>query len=405
MSQVIRRGGAAVARETKLGLLVGLAFIVLFGVILSDRAGSPAASHAALATGESEGHRTIARAVARPRAPFGGDPSLVVPVPEPSTQSAARGAAPPEEAVPAPKDLPAAPPPTKPDSVGTVAFAPPRQPLPLVIDTPMPGDPSEGRAVREEVIANRPAPQMPANQPSAGPPADAGKTFHTVRQGENLTIIAKHYYGPGGEKQWRRILEANRGAIRDANRLCAGQKLVIPPAPACDSRKDPPAAPSSPAGQPRRDMPAPEPACDSYFADSAKVAPGPFRDRAAVWEELRKIAVPVPEPGAPPASPQPARRPEPNRAVRAPDLGRIAAGLSDFPETPSKPPPTYTIQQGDTFMKVAAKFYPGDGRAARLLSLKNQHLVADEKRLRIGQSILLLDGDGPATPQVAMAKR
>ncbi len=49
---------------------------------------------------------------------------------------------------------------------------------------------------------------------------------HIVRRGETLSQIASKYYGSAG--QWRKIFEANRGTLADANRVQAGTKLIIP---------------------------------------------------------------------------------------------------------------------------------------------------------------------------------
>lgn len=51
-------------------------------------------------------------------------------------------------------------------------------------------------------------------------------TSHVVRAGETLESIARDHYGSAGE--WHRILEANRDAIRDPERLAVGTTLVLP---------------------------------------------------------------------------------------------------------------------------------------------------------------------------------
>jgi len=50
--------------------------------------------------------------------------------------------------------------------------------------------------------------------------------FHVVRDGETLSRISYDYYGSAGK--WRRIFEANRKTIKDANVVVPGTKLIIP---------------------------------------------------------------------------------------------------------------------------------------------------------------------------------
>jgi nucleoid-associated protein YgaU len=56
-------------------------------------------------------------------------------------------------------------------------------------------------------------------------PSDPTTRIHIVRSGETLSSIAQEYYG--SSNAWPRILEANK-AIKDANKIALGTKLVIP---------------------------------------------------------------------------------------------------------------------------------------------------------------------------------
>lgn len=49
---------------------------------------------------------------------------------------------------------------------------------------------------------------------------------YTVKKGDNLSKIAKEVYG--SREEWKTIYEANKGIIKDANTLYAGQQLVLP---------------------------------------------------------------------------------------------------------------------------------------------------------------------------------
>ena len=50
--------------------------------------------------------------------------------------------------------------------------------------------------------------------------------FHIVRKDETLSQISYEYYGSAGK--WRRIFEANRGTVKNANVVRSGTKLIIP---------------------------------------------------------------------------------------------------------------------------------------------------------------------------------
>lgn len=69
---------------------------------------------------------------------------------------------------------------------------------------------------------NSPATSVVPMQPEATRP----QRFHIIRQGETLSAISQQYYGSAG--QWRKIFEANRGTLKDANTLRPGTKLIIP---------------------------------------------------------------------------------------------------------------------------------------------------------------------------------
>jgi len=323
-----------VGRETKIGLLVGVVFIGLFGLILGGRAGSAAEEHAPLPVGKSEGHRTLAQTIHRTIDPFAQDRTLVIDGPDtaPSPDGAVSG----EVSLPAPEPLPSEegePPermePAEADAedVGLVVF------VPETVTTPMddlaPGDDAGGDVDGEGVDTSSPPP----------PVEDASRPVHTVRRGENLTILARRYYGEEGAGLWRRIWEANKAAVPDPHRLRQGQKLVIPRLPV----ERQPIAP------------------DTAVAEAPDSAPSE----------------------APPRDDVP--------SVTADDLAQMLGSRSDLIEGRPAPPKTYTVRKGDTFYRIARNLY-GDGRYARLLILKNKHLVPDETKLQIGQRIVLLEG-------------
>ena len=77
--------------------------------------------------------------------------------------------------------------------------------------------------------------------------------------------------------------------------------------------------------------------------------------------------------------------------MTADDLAQMLGNESDLTERQAEPPATYQVRKGDTFYRIATNLY-GHGRFARLLVLKNKHVVPDATKLPIGQRIVLLDG-------------
>ncbi len=336
-----------VGRETKVGLLVGIIFIGLFGLILGGRAGSATQEHAALPVGESKVHGAMARTIHRTIDPFAQDETLDIHGSDttPASDDAVTGV----ESLPVPESLPFKEPefddsaePAGADDFGLVAF------LPETVKTPM-GDTTPGGGEAEdaggEVAFTHQPPPAPAEQES--------RPVHTVRRGQTLTAIAREHYGKDGQRLWRRIWEANKAAVPDPHRLAQGQKLVIPKLPV-------------------RLRPAMR---EAAIAKASEAAPSDVsgRDGAGV--------------------------------VTAEELGQMLGNRSDLLERQTKPPAMYKVRKGDTFYRIATNLY-GDGRLARLLFLKNRHLVPDETKLQIGQRIVLLDGVGATpAPDLRIARR
>ena len=49
---------------------------------------------------------------------------------------------------------------------------------------------------------------------------------YTVKSGDTLSKIAKHYYGDAGK--YMKIFEANKGTLKDPDKIQVGQELAIP---------------------------------------------------------------------------------------------------------------------------------------------------------------------------------
>jgi hypothetical protein len=85
---------------------------------------------------------------------------------------------------------------------------------------------TESRALQN--ASARPAPVTVIPQPTE-PNASVNEQsvrFHIVQKGDTLSGISQQYYG--SQRQWPKILNANRDTLPDPNRLTPGLKLIIP---------------------------------------------------------------------------------------------------------------------------------------------------------------------------------
>ncbi len=208
----------------------------------------------------------------------------------------------------------------------------------LEIPTSADAGPGEVKLVQTETrepepAGGRVAPVAEETRAPAPPKTEpAAARTYVVRARDTLTVIARRFYGAEGGRLWRRIWEANRDRLDDPNTLVVGQKLVIP-----GLRTAPP--------EPERSAPAPR--------------PGPARDGV--------------------------------RTVTADELEKMLGARTDLVEARRPGPETYTVGKGETFYSIAMHLY-GDPKSARLLELRNRHLVPDARHLKVGQRILLLEG-------------
>jgi nucleoid-associated protein YgaU len=58
------------------------------------------------------------------------------------------------------------------------------------------------------------------------PPEKEKVEYYVIQKGDNLSKIAKHFYGDAN--QYPKIFAANREVIKDANLIFPGQKIRIP---------------------------------------------------------------------------------------------------------------------------------------------------------------------------------
>jgi nucleoid-associated protein YgaU len=61
---------------------------------------------------------------------------------------------------------------------------------------------------------------------SSPTPATTGGQSYTVKSGDSLSKIAKHFYGDANE--WHRIYDANKDKIKNPDLIHPGQEFTIP---------------------------------------------------------------------------------------------------------------------------------------------------------------------------------
>jgi nucleoid-associated protein YgaU len=210
-------------RETRIGLLVGLAFIVTFGLVLSEltdtnELAAPPAPQAKIREASPQAIMPIVVPPRRVEAPApvvameSADPQSVV-----QSNLVARG-----------------------ESGSQVVIAQ---------MTSSQGSPAQERvpvlaAQHMEAIPQIPrVPIVPMPQ-ELQPAAQAKAQVYVVQPNDSLRKIAGKVYGPGKEEQYRLIFEANRQDLRDESVVLVGQELVIPPLAAASSPRSTVPAPA-----------------------------------------------------------------------------------------------------------------------------------------------------------------
>lgn len=222
-------------RETRIGLLVGLVFIVAFGVLLSELTGhsGPTPPPPAAAAEHVENYLHTPAIEEAPEANVG---ALVTDAGTLRAHGTAGGAAVVQADV------------LRPDNG--------RAPVIETISTEVKPPPAILAAGlhpdhRTAVIAGVPvgtvgSGSVPVVSGSGTAALPAGSKTYKVQAGDRLMTLAAKFYGKGQEKQYKRILEANKKTLPDEKApLFVGMEIVIPPA-----ETTAPAAPVVPSGTP-----------------------------------------------------------------------------------------------------------------------------------------------------------
>ena len=220
-------------RETKIGLLVGLAFIIVIGILLSDHfRGAMELPQAPL----DRAGPNVLQAVNTLGS--GEAPPPVVVAPQQVT---------PKQPVPTPRDLEPRPNPVVLDQGYSNNGA--NHPPPPNID------PALLKVAQQngEAIVSENVPPTPANQnQSAGPlpplnPAVVATRQYVAQPGDSVTKMAARLMGANTKANRAAIIAANPSLQKNADRVIAGQAYLIPTAtPAVVSEKSTAQTPGQP---------------------------------------------------------------------------------------------------------------------------------------------------------------
>lgn len=320
-------------RQTRIGLLVALAFIIMFGLVLGElsETATPTPAPTAMEDISTYAHtaavetipvETIEENFSRETS-WPAGPEVVGVIDVDHTTLAAR--TPPGGAAPA------APP--------RAAAAPPRRTDVSQIVPPSTVHAAGGPPARTAGVA------------PAGPvrPTPAGPRTYTVQPGDNLTRIARKHYGGEHETKYKRIYQANRDKMADESTLQVGMVLVIPPMNAVASI--PPPAP-----EPRR----------AALAPRGRISSEP--PRAALAPHGRIATVPLPR--------DEMTLEELDAHFKKPTSGRVASGR------------VYVVRRGDSLTTIARKVL-NDGSRASVLKLydANRDKLKSPDHLPVGVTL------------------
>lgn len=244
-------------RETKIGLLVGLAFILVVGILLSEHV--TRTTEAPQATLVQAGD-TVRQAVRSPGSTT--EPPITTVVPREQAQ--------PQQTVPTQRELErpvvVAPPVTPDHAIINIPANTPRTETPVQAAPPSPWDALERAAAEQGVQL---APVVPGNNtqtitpasPTANrtaPPAPTGTREYTAEPGDNLHKIAQKVMGASTKANRDAIVRLNPSLQANPDAVIVGQKYLVPAMPgtaaannttpantAQPSNPRPPAAPSN----------------------------------------------------------------------------------------------------------------------------------------------------------------
>jgi nucleoid-associated protein YgaU len=369
---------AAMTRETRIGLLVGVVLIVMFGLVLSEFAGPGAGKNpSAQATGNEEDAYAYNVLPAIPEAVVENTPA---------TPTAAGTT----DSNPAGTDL-ASVTPAPTSGIALAALVPPKDDADSVVSSTM------SRAVAGSATGSTEL----ALAGGTGDDVQVKGNVYVVKPGDNLIKIAREVYGQSHEKEYKKILDANRDVVRSELAIKVGDKLTIPPLP--QAVKPAPASPSL-----ARDV-KPTSAAPTGTSTVASGTPAGKVGDATVASAGNVRVVSAKDlgkalgNGASGSSVAPATPAAAGNAVAVVKAGASAstkpavgssAGRTDVASAGKlvKSGKTYVVQPGDSLMKIARKTVKDDSKASidKILAM-NKDKVSSPQRLQVG-TVLTIPG-------------
>jgi len=246
-------------RETKIGLLIGLGFIVVFAVLLSHTGSElPAGDGMQLVSRDPDVNRSLPERSLAPRAPSDGLGQVDRSAPAPAAGSAPPGVksaedprSPLADGLPTPDVFGDSPGEWTGSKVGsdTTLTGRPSQAVvdgagktvanrrvapPLPVKTPRIEQPQPGARPDSPTVTPKPGSTV---QPDAKPKKKAPPTRHAVpkkyivKKGDTVRKIIRTEYGRASTKIVAFLVSANKSRIKDKDTIIEGQKLTLPPLP------------------------------------------------------------------------------------------------------------------------------------------------------------------------------
>ena len=202
----------------------------------------------------------------------------------------------------------------------------------------------------------------PADKPSAGPEqltpgkpesvvtkAEVSGKVHQVAPGENLSKIARRYYGDS--KHWKKIADANPKIVGKNGEVRVGVKITIPELNPVKSEPTP-STPKSMQGAPERAVATKEP----VKPEAKKELP-----RTSLKSSETKVAK--------------ADRPVVKEPVGKPEAKKASG--------------SYTVRSGDTLSGIAQRELGSVSRVKDIVELNKDSLGKDRAGVRVGQVLKL----------------